>query len=345
MSRTAPKEFNLLHKESFAAVSSPHITSGETVRDIMLDVMIALLPTLGVSTYFFGPRVLILTAVAMASCVFFEFLYRLLMKKHQSVGDLSACVTGMLLAMCLPVTVPYWIPVVGAFFSIVVVKQLYGGLGKNFMNPALAGRVFLLSFPALMNNWAAAGTDFWPGLGMTAEATSAVTPLSDLHRGIIPNLNLSELFVGAHSGNMGEVSSVALLLGGIYLICRKVISPRIPFFYIGTVALLTWLFPLNGNDPVEWMLCHLLSGGLLLGAFFMATDCVTSPVTPLGQILFAIGCGGLTVFLRYFGAFPEGVFFAILIMNIFTCLLDKTGLPRRFGTRPFQSRRKGGGAA
>ena len=345
MSTAAPKEIDLAQKTGFAAVSSPHITSGDTVRGIMLDVMIALLPALGVSTYFFGPRVLILTAVATVSCVFFEFLYRLLMKKRQAVGDLSACVTGMLLAMCLPVTVPYWIPVVGSFFSIVVVKQLYGGLGKNFMNPALAGRVFLFSFPTLMNNWAAAGTDFWPGLEMTVETTAAATPLSDLHQGVIPNLDLPELFVGAHSGNMGEVSSVALLLGGIYLICRKVIPLRIPLFYVGAVALLTWLFPLNGNDPVDWMLCHLLSGGLLLGAFFMATDSVTSPVTPLGQIFYAVGCGGLTVFLRYFGAYPEGVCFAILIMNAFVWLLDKTGMPRRFGTLSFRSRPKGGRAS
>lgn len=345
MSTAAPQKTDITQAEGFADVSSPHITSGETVRGIMLDVMIALLPSLGVSTYFFGPRVLITTAVSMVSCVFFEFLYRLLMKKHQSIGDLSACVTGMLLAMCLPVTAPYWIAIVGSFFSIVVVKQLYGGLGKNFMNPALAGRVFLFSFPALMNSWTAAGTEFWTGLGMTVDATTSATPLSSLHQGMIPNLDLLELFVGAHSGSIGEVSSVALILGGIYLVCRKVISPRIPFFFIGTVALLTWLFPLNGNDPLDWMLCNLLSGGLLLGAIFTATDSVTSPITPLGQILFAVGCGALTVFLRYFGTYPEGVSFAILIMNAFVWLLDKTGISRPFGTAFFRKRWKGGNAA
>lgn len=345
MSAAAPEKTDPVQAERVSAVSSPHITSGDTVRGIMLDVMIALLPSLGVSTYFFGPRVLTVTAVSMVSCVFFEVLCRLLMKKRQSVGDLSACVTGMLLAMCLPVTVPYWIPVVGALFAIVLVKQLYGGLGKNFMNPALAGRVFLLSFPALIGSWTAAGTDFWSGLGMTADVTAAVTPLSVLQQGMIPNLDLLELFVGAHSGNLGEVSSVALLLGGVYLVCRKVISPRIPLFFLGTVALLTWLFPLNGNDPLDWMLCHLLSGGLLLGAIFMATDCVTSPVTPLGQFLYAVGCGALTVFLRYFGAYPEGVGFAILIMNVFVPLLDKAGIACSSGSSSLRRRMKGGRAA
>ncbi len=328
----------------FTAASSPHITSGETVRGIMVDVMVALIPSLGVSTYFFGPRVLIMTAIAMVSCVLFELLYRLALRKPQSVGDLSACVTGMLLAMCLPVTAPYWIAIVGSFFAIVVVKQLYGGLGKNFMNPALAGRVFLFSFPALMSNWAVAGTDFWTGFGMQADATTAATPMASLHQGLIPNYSLQEMLIGAHGGSLGEVSSIALLLGGLYLVCRKVISPRIPLCFLGTVAVLTYLFPLNGNDPMDWMLYNLLSGGLLLGAIFMATDYVTSPITPVGQILFAVGCGGLTVFLRYFGAYPEGVSSAILIMNVFVRLFDKVGLPHRFGAPRFWSKWKGGAA-
>ncbi len=328
----------------FAAPPSPHITSGETVHGIMVDVMVALLPSLGVSTYFFGPRVLIMTAIALVSCVFFEFLYRLAMRKPQSIGDLSACVTGILLAMCLPVNAPYWTAIAGAFFAIVIVKQLYGGLGKNFMNPALAGRVFLFSFPALMSNWAVSGTDFWTGLGMHTDAATAATPLESLHQGLLPEYSLQEMLIGAHSGNLGEVSSIALILGGLYLICRKVISARIPLCFVGTVAALTYLFPLNGNDPLEWMLYHLLSGGLLLGAFFMATDYVTSPITPAGQVVFAIGCGVLTVFLHYFGAFPEGVGFAILIMNAFAPLLDKIGMPRRPGEPRFRSNRKGGTA-
>lgn len=344
MSAAAPKKTDSSQPLRFKTAPSPHITSGDTVRGIMLDVMVALIPALGVSTYFFGPRVLIMTLLTMVSCVFFEFLYRLVMKKRQSIGDLSACVTGMLLAMCLPVTAPYWIAIVGSFFAIVVVKQLYGGLGKNFMNPALASRVFLFSFPALMSTWTTAGTDFWIGFGMTADAVTAATPMASLHQGLIPGFSLNEMLIGAHPGSMGEVSSAALILGGIYLICRKVISPRIPLCFLGTVAVLTYLFPRNGNDPLEWMLYSLLSGGLLLGAIFMATDYVTSPITPVGQILFAVGCGGLTVFLRYFGMYPEGVSFAILIMNASVWLFDKIGMPHRFGTSYFRNRRKGGKA-
>ena len=342
---TTPHQPDTPHSSSFAVASSPHITSGDSVRSIMLDVIVALIPSLGVSTYFFGPRVLIMTAIAMVSCVFFEFLYRLVLKKNHSIGDLSACVTGMLLAMCLPVTTSYWIAIVGAFFAIVVVKQLYGGLGKNFINPALAGRVFLFSFPALMSTWTAAGTDFWPGFGMNVDATTAATPMASLHQGLIPNYNLQEMLIGAHGGSLGEVSSIALILGGIYLVGRKVISPRIPLCFLGTVAVLTYLFPLNGNDPLKWMLYNLLSGGLLLGAIFMATDYVTSPITPMGQALYAVGCGGLTVFLRYFGVYPEGVSFAILIMNAFVWLFDKVGTPRRFGKPRFRNKRKGGTAA
>lgn len=329
----------------FTVASSPHIVSGESVWSAMLDVMIALVPALGVSTYFFGPRVLLMTLVSMVSCVAFEFLYRLLMKKYQSIGDLSACVTGMLLAMCLPVNAPYWMVIVGSFFAIVVVKQLYGGLGKNFMNPALAGRVFLFSFPALMNSFAAAGTDFWPGLGSAVDAVTSATPMASLHQGLLPDLTLKEMLLGAHGGSMGEVPALMLILGGIYLILRKVITPRIPVCYLATVAVLTFLFPLGGNGRLDWMLYNLLGGGLLLGAIFMATDYVTSPVTQRGQIIYAVGCGALTVFLRYFGVYPEGVSFAILIMNAFAALIDKAGMPHRFGTPWPWNKKKGGKGA
>lgn len=344
MSIPAAKKPDFTRPPEFTVASSPHITSGESVRRAMLDVMIALLPALGVSAYFFGPRVLIITLVSMVSCVLFEFLYRLVMRKHQSIGDLSACVTGMLLAMCLPANAPYWIAAVGAFFAIVIVKQLYGGLGKNFMNPALAGRVFLFSFPTLMNTWAAAGTDYWCGLSMAVDAVTSATPMASLHQGAIPDLSLQEMLIGAHGGSFGEVCSIALILGGIYLVLRKVITLRIPLWYIGTVAVLTYLFP-RGNDPLEWMLYNLLGGGLLLGAIFMATDYVTSPVTPKGQIIYAIGCGGLTVFLRYFGTYPEGVSFAILIMNAFAWLFDKVGMPHRYGAPRFWNKKKGGNQA
>lgn len=319
---SSPKSSLFTLPAKFRTASAPHIASGIGVRTLMLDVLIALLPALGVSVYFFGLRALILVLVCMGSCVVFELACCLLMKKAVSVGDLSACVTGMLLAMTLPVSAPYWMAVIGCLFAIVVVKQLYGGLGKNFMNPALAGRVFLLSFPALMNTWVSAGSG-------AADAVTSATPLVSLKQGLLPGSSLSELLVGAHSGSLGEVSAIALILGGLYLILRKTISPRIPVCFLGTVALLTFLFPRGGNDPLEWMCYSLLSGGLLLAAIFMATDCVTSPVTPAGQILYAVGCGALTVFLRYFGAFPEGAGFAILIMNALVWLLDKAGMPRR----------------
>lgn len=341
MSTLTSKKLDFTHPPKFTVASSPHITSGENVRGAMLDVIIALIPSLGVSAYFFGPRVLIMTLVCMVACVAFEFLYRLLLKKYISIGDLSACVTGMLLAMCLPANAPYWMAIIGCFFAIVVVKQLYGGLGKNFMNPALAGRVFLFSFPTLMNTWVNAGTDFWAGLDMTVDAVTSATPMASLHQGVIPDFSIGEMLVGAHGGSFGEVCSIALILGGIYLVLRKVISLRIPLWYIGTVAVLTYLFPRGGNDPLQWMLYNLLGGGLLLGAIFMATDYVTSPVTPKGQIIYAIGCGGLTVFLRYFGTYPEGVSFAILIMNAFAWLFDKAGMPHRYGTPRFRIKKKG----
>ena len=325
-----------------AGISSPHIVSGESVRGIMLDVMIALVPALGVSAYFFGPRVVIMVLVSMVSCVLFEILYRLLLRRPQSAGDLSACVTGMLLAMCLPVSAPYWLAIVGAFFAIVVVKQLYGGLGRNFLNPALAGRVFLFSFPALMNIWSAAGTDFWPGLDMTVDAVVSATPMAGLRQGVLPELTLRQMLLGAHGGSLGEGPALMLILGGVYLLLRKVITLRIPVSYLGTVALLTYLFPRGGNAPLDWMLYNLLGGGLLLGAIFMATDYVTSPVTPRGQIIYGVGCGALTVFLRYFGAFPEGVSFSILIMNAFVWLIDRAGRPHRFGAPWPWDRKKGG---
>lgn len=306
------------------AAHGPYLVRRDGVRSMMADVMIALLPALLFSGfYFFGYRSFLVTAVSVASCVGFEVLYRLLLKQSQTIGDLSAAVTGVLLAMTLPVTVPYWVVVIGAFFAIVVVKLLYGGLGKNFMNPALAGRVFLFSFPALINIWAAPRTD--PGLFSALDAVTAATPMSYLQQGSLPTATLLEMFTGIRGGAIGEVSAALVLLGGLYLLLRRVIDWRVPVCYLGTVALLTFLFPQGGIGPLEWMLYQLMGGGLLLGAFFMATDPVTSPVTAWGRVFYGVGCGVLTVFLRYFGAYPEGVAFAILIMNAAAWLLDRLG--------------------
>lgn len=323
--------------------SSPHIGTRDTTFTIMLDVLIALIPALVAAVYFFGPRAFTLTLVTTLSTVGFEALYRFATRQSMTIGDLSAAVTGVLLAMCLPVETPYWVAVIGGAFSIVVVKQLFGGLGKNFMNPALAGRVFLFSFPALIGKYVAPGVDFWPGVvgAAGADAVSAATPMASLHVGQIPqDLSIQQLLVGQHAGCLGEVAALMLMLGGVYLIIRKVITPRIPLWYVGTVAFLTFVFPVAGVDPLQWMLYNLLSGGLMLGAIFMATDYVTSPVTPLGQTVYAIGCGALTVFLRYFGSYPEGVSFAILVMNTTVWALDKAFLPHRYGTPWFKKKAK-----
>lgn len=329
-----------MQPKQFPVNCSPYISSGENVRGIMLDVIIALLPALGVSTYFFGMRVLLVAAVSIASCVILELLYCLLLKKTVSIGDLSAAVTGLLLAMCLPAAVPYWIIVIGAFIAIIAVKQLLGGLGKNPLNPALAGYVSLFCFPELISRFTAAGTDFWLPLGSTAGLSISATPMESLHQGLLPTESLREMLVGAHSGAIGEVPSAMLILGGLYLLLRKVISLRIPLFYLGSVALLTYFLPLGGHDPLQWMLYQLLGGGLLLGAIFMATDYTTSPLTPWGQILYAVCCGALTVFLRYNGAHTDGVCFAILIMNLCVRLFDRIGRPRRFGVSFLPWRKK-----
>ena len=303
--------------------SSPHIRTPRGTQQIMLDVLIGLAPALVAAVIFLGIKPLIVTAVSVVSCVVFEFGYRKLLKKSDSYMDLSAVVTGVLLAFCLPYTFPWWATIIGAFFSIVLVKQLFGGIGKNIWNPALAGRAFLLiSYAVLMTTWSD-GPD----------AATFATPLASLHAGqLVPGgMNaLWDMFIGNIGGSFGEVSALALLLGGAWLVYRKVISLRIPVFYVGTVAVLTLIFS-RGNNHILWMLQNVLSGGLLLGAIFMATDYCTSPVTPNGQIIFGVGCGLLTVLIRYFGGYPEGVRFAILIMNCCTWLIDQRTAPRRFG--------------
>lgn len=308
--------------------SSPHVHGPNRTWRIMLDVIIALLPALVWSVVSFGPRAILMATLSVGGCVFFEWGYRRVMKLDCTVGDLSAVVTGLLIAFVCPVTLPCWMLLIGDFFAIVVVKQLFGGIGKNFVNPALAARAFLFSWPVAMTTWVAYGQR--PGLVTTADAVTAATPLGSLHQSALPAEGLLELFLGKTGGSMGEISAALLLLGGLYLVCRRVISLRIPVSYLGTVAVLTLLFP-RGNDRVLWMASQLCSGGLMLGAWFMATDYVTSPVTGWGQILFGVGCGLITVFIRYFGSYPEGVSYAILVMNACVVLLDKVGRPRRFG--------------
>ncbi len=309
--------------------SSPHVHSPVTTQTIMRDVLIALTPALLGSVFFFGFRALTVTMVSVAACVFFEWLYCKLMKMHCKVYDLSACVTGVLLAFVCPVTIPYWTIILGAAFAILLVKMLFGGLGRNIVNPALAGRAFLFSWPVIMSTWTKVG--FGNAVSVISpDAVTAATPLANMHQGLMCEESVLDLFLGNVGGCIGETSALLLLVGFAYLLWRKVITARIPLAFMGTVAVLSFLFP-QGNDRITWMAAQLFGGGLMLGAIFMATDYVTSPVTKLGQIVFGIGCGVLTILIRYFGGYNEGVSYAILIMNCCVVLLDRIGRPVKFG--------------
>ena len=310
--------------------SSPHVHSSTTTQTIMRDVLIALAPAMAMGIYVFGLRALTVTAVSVAACVFFEWLYCKMTKMHCKIYDLSACVTGVLLAFVCPVTIPYWTIVLGALFAIMLVKMLFGGLGRNIVNPALAGRAFMFSWPVLMSTWVKPGLANAAPVFGSADVVTAATPLANMHQGIMCEESIGQLFIGTVGGCIGETSALALLIGFAYLLFRKVITARIPVAYIGTVAVLSFLFPM-GNDPVAWMSAQLFGGGLMLGAIFMATDYVTSPVTKLGQLVYGIGCGVLTIMIRYFGGYNEGVSYAILCMNTCVVLLDRIGRPVKFG--------------
>ncbi len=320
------KELNLIGS------SSPHIRTRAGTSNIMGEVIIALIPALCFAVYNFGPRALAATLVSMAGCCFFEWLYRALTQQNNTVNDLSAAVTGMLIAFVCPVTIPYWMLLAGDFFAIVVVKQLFGGVGKNFLNPALAARAFMLSWAGEMTTWVGPRAGV-PVIGRI-DAMTYATPMSLLHQndleGLMEMYDLPDMLVGFIGGSIGEVSALLLILGGGYLVLRKIITLYIPLSYVATVAVLTFLFP-RGNDPLTWMLYQVLGGGLLLGALFMATDYVTSPVSHLGQVIFGVGCGLLTVFIRYFGSYSEGVCYAILVMNLVVWMIDKSIKPARFG--------------
>ena len=310
--------------------SSPHLRAKDTTQTIMLDVIIALIPALALAIFVFGARALVVTAVSVAGSVVFEWLYNKLLNKPCTIGNLSAVVTGMLLAYTLPVTAPLWMVLIGDLFAIVIVKSLFGGLGKNFMNPALGGRAFLMaSYPVFMTTWCKVHTTL-PLFG-TPDITSSATPLSFLKEGKLPDVSLADAALGMVGGCIGEVSALALLVGGVWLVYRRVISLRIPVCFIGTVAVLTLVFSKGDAGAFNWMAYELLTGGLMLGAIFMATDYASSPVTPKGQIIYGIGCGVLTVLIRYFGSYPEGVSYAILIMNCCVFLIEKISQPVKFG--------------
>lgn len=303
---------------------SPHIHSEQTTRKLMAKVLVALTPAAAAATYIFGPRALLLIAVCVASCLACEYLACRAMRRPCPLGDLSAAVTGVLLAFNLPVTIPLPMAFIGCAFAIVVVKQLFGGVGQNFANPAITARVVLLvAFAQPMTSWALPRAAVLP-----VDAVTTATPLALLHGeaagGALPGY--AQLFFGLHAGSLGETCVAALLLGGVYLIASGVIRPVTPLVYLAGVALFAALL---GEDP----LYHLLSGGLALGAFFMATDYSTTPITDKGRVIFGLGCAALTVLIRCFGSYPEGVSFAILLMNLVTPLIDRVCQTRPFGGR------------
>lgn len=320
--------------------SSPHIKSKEDTKSIMLDVLLALIPSLAASTYVFGLRAILMTAVSIIACMVFEAIYDKIVGKENTVTDLSAAVTGVLLAFVCPVTLPYWMLIIGDGIAIIFAKCIFGGLGKNFINPALAGRAFLLaSWPVAMTTWVAARGHV--GLGSTADVVSAATPMAILKgsaEGDLPSV--MSVFLGVTGGSMGEVSAVLLLVGGIYLLVRKVITIHIPASYILTVAVLAAIFPAEGYGHLEYMLYAIFGGGLMLGAIFMATDYSTTPVSKKGQIVFGIGCGLLTTMIRFFGGYPEGVCYSILLMNTTVWLIDKYTRPTKFGA-PAKQKKEG----
>ncbi len=317
-------------RQKLIVSESPHIRQGDTTSGIMLDVVIALIPALIAGIVIFGYRSAALAAVCIAASVFFEWAWCRLVKKPSSIGDYSAVVTGLLLAMNLPVTMPFWMAIIGSLFAIIIVKQFFGGIGHNFMNPALAARAFLLtSWAQPMTTWVMPFSR--SGLLSHTDAIASATPLGIIKEGVGELPAYMDMFLGRVGGCMGEVSAVALLVGAVYLLARGVITLRIPASYILTVAVFTFIFGGKDGFFTGDVLTHLLSGGLMLGAFFMATDYVTTPTTKTGQLIFGIGCGLLTSIIRIWGGYPEGVSYSILLMNVASPLIDKWVQPKRFG--------------
>lgn len=322
--------------------SSPHIKSNEDTRSIMADVVIALIPAMCVSTFVFGPRAILMMLASVVACLAFETLYNKITKKQNTIGDLSAVVTGVLLSFVVPVTLPIWMLVVGDGVAMIFAKGLFGGLGKNFINPALAGRAFLMaSWPVAMTTWVLPHSGIGVLFPSITDANTGATPMAILKGTAQEELpSLLNMFLGQIGGSMGEVSSLALLIGGIYLLFRKVINIHIPAAYILTVAILTFLVPTAGLSNVNSMFYNLFGGGLMLGAIFMATDYVTSPVSKKGQVVFGIGCGLLTFMIRRWGGYPEGVCYSIMIMNCTVWLIDKYTRPTKFGA-PAKQKKEG----
>lgn len=309
---------------NFVVSGTPHVRSKESIQSIMRDVIIALVPATAAGIYYFGLRALILIVAAIISAVFFEWLYEKITKKPVTINDLSAVVTGLLLAMNLPASAPVWVAIVGSAFAIIFAKQLFGGLGQNFINPALAGRAFLLaSYPTEMTTWVVPN-------GLAADAATYATPLAQLKNGTL-DASLGQMVLGQVGGTIGETCAIALIIGGIYLLYKHVISWKIPVIYIATVFI---LFAVIGRHGMRMPLQEIFAGGVMLGGIFMATDYASSPVTPKGQVIFAVGAGLLTYLIRTFGGYPEGVSYSILIMNCCVPLIERFTEPTIFGALP-----------
>ena len=314
---------------------SPHIRGNATTRSVMADVLLALTPAAAWGVFVFGVRVITVIFVSVVSSVLFELLYQKLMKKRVMIGDLSAAVTGLLIALNMPAAIPLWIPVVGSAFAIILCKQLFGGLGKNFINPAMAARVFLFScWPTDMNTYSKpfVRLGLFASPAISADVAASATPLADMT--VAEGTPLLDLFFGNTAGCIGEVSALLLLVGGLYLIVRRTITWHTPVAFIATVAVICALFhPSTTTDILDYLIRNVLSGGVMLGAIYMATDYVTAPVTSSGKLIYGFGCGVITMFIRAYGSYPEGVSFAILIMNLLVWYIDKFTRPAVFGVR------------
>ncbi|MCL2440132.1 MAG: RnfABCDGE type electron transport complex subunit D [Treponema sp.] len=325
--------------------SPPHMYGTDTIEARMRDVLIALSPAFCMALYHYGVKALHTIAIAVIAALLAEYLYRRVMAKPVTLYDYSAAITGLLIGFNLPPDVPFWIPVVGSSFAIIVVKQLFGGLGSNFVNPALAARAFLLaSFPVHMTNWTFAAVPIAEGVSVDVVSSATYLGLIKQNPAFIPEFSdYMALLFGKVGGCIGETSAVALLIGGVYLLVKKIINWRIPVFYIGSFAFFAFIFGRTGFFSSENLLFEILNGGLIMGAFFMATDYATSPITPNGKIVMGIGCGFLTVFIRFFGGYPEGVSYAIILMNLFVPLIDKYVRPRVYGHSIRRRKEKGAG--
>lgn len=310
---------------SIIVSGTPHVRSKESIQSIMRDVVIALIPASVMGIYYFGFKALMLIAVSIVSSLVFEWGYEKILKKPITVSDFSAVLTGLLLALNLPATASWWVPVVGSFIAIVLGKQFYGGLGQNFINPALIGRAFLVAAYPTQTTGAAFATG-----RMDVDASTYATPLAELKAGtaLVNGDAIKNALIGNVGGCIGETCAIALLIGGVYLIVKHIISWRIPVIYIAVVFILTTI--MRGNGVIGGVY-EIFVGGLMLGAFFMATDYVTSPISAKGQVIFAVGCGLLTSFIRVYGGYPEGVSYSILIMNLAVPLIDRYTRPRIFG--------------